>query len=396
MDSKKTEEFIKDIKKLFDYFNKNIKFFLNEKTTTMYNYKSDIMDGLLYLLLNTQKGNTHLNSSINISKFNKMSITRQSLDKRCKHITVEHINKINNDFYEIFLKDFTDLFNHTDGLNVNVYDINNSKGYKTIKLLSIVNDKNVPRDLHINKDMYKSEIKLFYDCLERGNYDSKKHFVLDKLYFSDKLTKKMTEKKLTFIARMKDNSTYLTKFNVDFKNNIFNDDYEVVDNNKNKIRIINYKVNDKLYHIATNLLDKDKYKLSFFKDSYKKRWNVELFIKITKNNTNLESMKTKDDLKLEINTKMILLMTMIYNYIINLYKKYTTSSKNINNSQFIKSFYDDLLLKVIKGKFNRKELIFLFSLFLVLYVDSNKKNNKRRGIMPYKTKWHYKSAFKRI
>ena len=96
MDSKKTEEFIKDIKKLVDYFNKNIRIFLNEQTTTMYNYKSDIMDGLLYLLLNTQKGNTHLNSSINISKFNKTSITRQSLDKRCKHITVEHINKINN------------------------------------------------------------------------------------------------------------------------------------------------------------------------------------------------------------------------------------------------------------------------------------------------------------
>lgn len=87
------------------------------------------MDGLLYLLLNNQKGNTCLNSSINISKFNKTSITRQSLDKRCKHITVQYINKINNDFYETFLKDFTDLFNHTDGLNVNIYNINNSKGY---------------------------------------------------------------------------------------------------------------------------------------------------------------------------------------------------------------------------------------------------------------------------
>lgn len=75
----------------------------------------------------------------------------------------------------------------------------------------------------------------------------------------------MIEKKLTFIARMKDSSIYLNKFNVDLKNNIFNDDYEVIDNNKNKIRIINYKVNDKLYHIGTNLLDKDKYKLSFLK-----------------------------------------------------------------------------------------------------------------------------------
>jgi len=173
MDSKNTDEFIKKIKILIHHFNKNIKPFLNENTSTTYNYKSDIMDGLLYLLLNTQKNNTHLNSAINISKFNKICVSRQALDKRCKHITLEHINKINNDFYEIFLKDFADLFNHTDGLNVNVYDVDNNKGYKTIKLLTIVNDKNLPRDLHINKDMYKSEIKLFYDCLEKGNYDLK-------------------------------------------------------------------------------------------------------------------------------------------------------------------------------------------------------------------------------
>ena len=167
MDSKNTDEFIKKIKILIHHFNKNIKPFLNENTSTTYNYKSDIMDGLLYLLLNTQKNNTHLNSAINISKFNKICVSRQALDKRCKHITLEHINKINNDFYEIFLKDFADLFNHTDGLNVNVYDVDNNKGYKTIKLLTIVNDKNLPRDLHINKDMYKSEIKLFMTVWKR-------------------------------------------------------------------------------------------------------------------------------------------------------------------------------------------------------------------------------------
>lgn len=124
--------------------------------------------------------------------------------------------------------------------------------------------------------------------------------------------------------------------------------------------------------------------------------DVELFIKITKANTNLECMKTKDDIKLEINTKTILLSTMIYNYIICLYKKYSKNDKSINNAQFIKSFYNDLIFKILKGKFNKKDLIFLFSLFFVLYVDSNKQNNERKAIMPYRCKWHYKAVFKKI
>ena len=79
-----------------------------------------------------------------------------------------------------------------------------------------------------------------------------------------------------------------------------------------------------------------------------------------------------------------------------LYKKYTKTEKNINNSQFIRSFYSDLICKIIKGKFNKKELSFLFSLFFILYNDSNKGNNERKAIMPYKYKWHYKETFKKI
>jgi hypothetical protein len=52
-------------------------------------------------------------------------------------------------------------------------------GYKKIKLLSIVNNKNTPTDLFINKDIYKSELKLFYNYLEKGNYDNKKTFLLN-------------------------------------------------------------------------------------------------------------------------------------------------------------------------------------------------------------------------
>jgi hypothetical protein len=395
MDSDNTKNFLKDIKNLMNFFNKDIKNFLLEKTETLYDYKSDIMDGLLYHLLNTEKISTHINSAINISTFNKTKISRQALDKRAKYITVNELNKINNDFYNKFLKSDIDDFNITDGLNINIYDPNNDKGYKKIKLLSVCNTKNKPEDLHINKDCYKSELKLFYDFLENGNFEKDKTFVLDALYFSDKLTNVLYDKDLKFIARMKSNSLYLNKFNIENKNNNFIDDYEVINKKGNKIRIINYKINNKTYHLATNLLNKEKYKKDYFKDAYKKRWDVELYIKITKANTNLELMKSKKDIELELNTKKILLITMICNYIMNIYKKYSKTTKSINNSQFIHSFYNVLIFNILKGKFKKKELILLFSLFFVLYNDSNKGNNERKAIMPYRCKWHYKEKFKK-
>ena len=154
MDSDNTNKFLKDIQILINFFNKDIKNFLIENTNTVYDYKSNIMDALLYYLLNTEKGSTHTNSAINISKNNKVAITRQSLDKRSKHIGLNELNKIINEFYEKFLKNDSDDFNITDGLNINVYDPDSKKGYKKIKLLSVCNTKNKPEELHINKDFY--------------------------------------------------------------------------------------------------------------------------------------------------------------------------------------------------------------------------------------------------
>lgn len=396
MDSKNTTKFLEDIKKLMFFFNKDTKQYLINNTDIKYEYKSNIIDGLLYLLLNTKKESTHLNSSIQISLFNKNKISRQALDKRASQIKLNDLNKIINDFYNTFLINFNNEFNIADGVAINVYDPTDDKGYKKIKLLSIVGSKICPRELHINKDIYKSELALFYDLLDNGYYQPNKTFVLDALYFSDKLVNRMYNENLTFIGRMKRNSLYLNKFYVELDKKIFLNDYEVINKQGNKIRIVSYKINNKIYHLATNLLDVEKYKPSYFQNAYKIRWDVELFIKITKANTNLENLKTKNDTKLEINSKTILLTTMIYNYIICLYKKYSNTKKSINNSQFIESFYSDLIFKIFKKKFNKTSLTFLFSLFIVLYTDSNKNNNERKAIMPYRCKWHYKSTFKDI
>ena len=81
-------------RKVFDFFKKDIKLFLIKDTKTLYDYKTNILDGLLYLLLYTQKGNTYTNSAIQVSKFNNINTTRQSFDKRSSLIKLNHLNKM--------------------------------------------------------------------------------------------------------------------------------------------------------------------------------------------------------------------------------------------------------------------------------------------------------------
>jgi len=86
----------------------------------------------------------------------------------------------------------------------------------------------------------------------------------------------------------------------------------------------------------------------------------------------------------------------LYNYILNIYNKYTKNNKKINNELFIKNFYEQLLYKIIKGKLNLNLLSKILNIIIVFYYDSNKNNiNPRYSIMPY-TKWHYKYIFQKI
>ena len=132
-------------------------------------------------------------------------------------------------------------------------------------------------------------------------------------------------------------------------------------------------------------------------NAYKKRWDVEIYIKITKSNTNLEILKNKNDKKIELDIKKILLVTMIYNYItssdldcnmvINLnnccqtgiflaytyYNHFQHPSPNSDESAHLKQYINALSqLKTVLGnskKINNKNLITSI-LTLNSYLDS--------------------------
>jgi len=298
MESKNINSIYKEINKISLFFKNYINKYLKQNTDFVYSKKSSLNDGLLYHLLKTKINSTQQHVTTNISLINKQKISRQALTKRSDLISIIHLNNL----YESLINKFNTFntestLSSVDGTKINIYNKNTDKGYKTINLLGIYNNNNLPTNIYKNNNLNKSEIQLFYEYIDKNLFDKTKTIVLDRLYFSNKLINKCIDNNINFICRLKSNTRYLNKYHIFNKNadKIYNhNDYIVTLNNNKQIRIISFKQNEKIYHLASSLLDTTKYNINYFKNAYKTRWNIEIYFKITKANTNLNNIKTKN------------------------------------------------------------------------------------------------------
>lgn len=392
MNSKIFNNIYKEINKLNLFFKNHIKKYLIKNSDFSYSKKSDIIDGLLFNLLKTQINSTQSSVSTFLSLNNKNKISRQGLVKRGDKISIDNLNKIHNDLITKFNKPNDLNFNIIDGTTINIY---NNKTYKTINLLGTLSN-NINSNIYNNNNLNASELYLFYDYLDKNIFDVNQILILDRLYFSDKFVNKCFDKNINFICRLKTNSLLLKKYNKLNNNN----KYDYIELNKGdenkKIRIITFKNNNKLYHLASNLLDA-KYDIDYFKKAYKIRWNIEINFKLLKANLNLDNFKTKKQDKINKELKSIDIVNFLFNYILKIYNKETKNNKQINKGLFINNFYEHLLYKLIKGKLSKKSLFFLLEIIIVFYYESKKKNNnyKRVAIMPYK-KWNKKARYRKL
>jgi hypothetical protein len=384
--------FFKEIKKLSSIFHNFEKNYFKSKLKYSYNKKSSINDGLLFILLKTQKYKNQQSITVNINlSFKKdVTISRQSLIKRSTLISYNDLLFLKTQFENISLKKYNMSNNIlVDGTYINVYNKNINSGYEKIVLLGVYDDDNkIPINLYKNSNEKKSELMLFYDYLNNNQIDEHKIIIVDRLYFSEKTINLCYDKKLCFICRLKKNSIYLKNINET------NKDYILKTTTNKYIRIISFEVNNKTYFIATNILDNKKYDTNFFIVNYKKRWNVEIFFKITKNNTCLEHIKTHDKNKINIEILSINIISIIFNYIINSYYK-ICKNKKINNSLFIQNFYDHLLINIVKGCLKEKYLIKIMKI-IISYIENKNinKNNPRIAKKP-NFKWHIKFKLKK-
>ncbi len=177
----------------------------------------------------------------------------------------------------------------------------------------------------------------------------------------------------------------------DGKKEVNYNDYIITSKNI-KIRIISYKIHNTTYHLATNILD-NKYDIVYFNNAYKERWNIEIYFKQLKKCSNIENIKTKNNDKINKEIICINIVSFIYNYILQLYHKYTQNLNKINNSQFIKNFYKYLLPKIIYGTLKLNFFIKNITVSIIIIINTTILISvERYSIMPY-TKWHYKHVF---
>ena len=92
--------------------------------------------------------------------------------------------------------------------------------------------------------------------------------------------------------------------------------------------------------------------------------DVEVYFKIIKKNTNIDFIKSHKTDKINKQISSTVTSSIIYNIILNIYKKHTKTNKLINNSQFINTFYDYFLYEPSNDKITFKSCMFFIDTFM--------------------------------
>ena len=106
----------------------------------------------------------------------------------------------------------------------------------------------------------------------------------------------------------------------------------IVKNSNHDIRIVKYYIKDKLYCLATNLFDKNKFSIDILKMFYHKRWDIEEYFKLLKKSTNINKINENSI----DNIKKTFVCYNIISKIIYLIKNYYNNQTVNNNSNIIK------------------------------------------------------------
>jgi len=262
-------------------------------------------------------------------------------------------------------------------------------------------------------------------------------FQSDRLYFNYELLKFFIDNKLKFIVRIKGSGDNLD-INKPLKKST--PKYDTIQKIRSKIRIVkcdkSYPLSvatskkkmkidtDNVYlrsdcMIVTNLTNDKIYTDELLLDYYNKRWDIEVFFKLIKNNFKFQGLTEKsEDNNLKMyycDLIMTLLMKAINMYYIDYNKKNNNKKNNnkknnnkknnnkknnnknddtdiiikINNSNTIDSIFNHLLDKIIYNKLN-KELLDVFCRRDIKIVRNKKgRSFPRISKTPY-TKWNIK------
>ena len=468
------------IKKLNTFFKKDlIELYNLHKNIKSRNRKLTITDIVKYLFYYAKKDNTKQFAS---QKAN-MNVSRSSFYNKLKTINItffedlferlkmfrenmckndDEINILNNSLsksIEVMDKDNI-LFencpvdgtcnnNVVNGVLVtdsNVHVYNNSKK----EPCKIVFNNLKKFDNNINNVSNKNgEIALFEQFIDSTDQNElkKKIFIFDRAYASYVLIKKLTEKNIKYVIRLKENFTILDATKKSDKNNtekinkiLENDAVRIIKNTITVDNIFTLNVSTKKkvttvnnYYLITNLGDAINYSDALINKLYESRWEIEVFFKKTKSSFKYELFRIDDDneiIKMKhisniifVLMKILTLIALKYNYKKSMeslnpivqkrvdinkldkrrkkdkrkyddYLKCKTYDANvtINFEHFYNIFCDGVLDHLVNGKLKMEHICILNKSIII---NKDKKNRKfeRKSLIPF-TKWYVKMYHK--
>jgi hypothetical protein len=153
----------------------------------------------------------------------------------------------------------------------------------------------------------------------------------------------------------------------------------IVKNSNHDIRIVKYYIKDKLYCLATNLFDKNKFSIDIFKMFYHKRWDIEEYFKLLKKSTNINKINENSIDNIKKTFVCYNIISKIIYLIKNYYNNQTVNNnsniiKKINTASLINSLYKyDFFLNFFSDNFNENQLINFFKVIInYIYIEPDR------------------------
>ena len=321
---------------------------------------------------------------------NILDVSNAALIKYKNKIDCSYFNELNNDILDHIYNEFdvTRLI-AVDGTNIVLdeslkeynFKLSNNNHYCTA-LISTLFDVTlgVPINYYLSKnDCERSALRCQFEYLKETDI-----LIMDRGYYSLKLLFELYNLGINVIFRLRTGLSVLNKLDLC-------DDATVVlkhEGKKIQFRVLKYTVNKNIYYIGTTIYDKS---IKYFKDTYWKRWKVEVNFKYSKYNLSMNNIKSKSENSVTQDIYIHNLIFIITGYIKYHLEEDICENYNINVTSLLKILINKILyLFLYKNSTSKNidEIIRIFDIIKesLIYVRTDR-HYKRIRYKP-STKWN--------
>jgi len=387
----------------------------NKKNTRMRNMFNGIQlhDALYYKFLYSDIHTTKDKITSKINYINNTVFTRKAYESKENNIP-------NSVYYSIF--DKLKKFYNNNCLNKQLYTelavdgTNNNNNKQNVCLNMGYYDVNndIPIDLTFNNTINRNKE---VNQLIKHIKDSPSQFintiiVADRLYFTYELLYFLDKHNIKFIIRVKgkgDNLIDTVPINKHIQH------YNEILHLRSVVRVVSYsnqykkqvKINGKKNKLKTNLLidstctlvtnlSINEYDNDALLTTYKKRWSIETYFKLIKNNCKLQHMNEIKVKHYERLYKCELIITYILKIIEHYYikekinripdKSYTIK---VNKTNMIKGIYEHLIYDILKGNLSLNQINNFCKTYIIFVKNKKDRHFPRMSNVPH-SKWYVK------